>query len=349
MAATTSCLLFFFWLCTLAVASTTLNGLQSTERSQRGCKTLWPRLEWRAMNTRQKDDYIRAIGCIRSKPALDSSNPAIRTRLDELQARHIELADSVHTVGQFLPWHRQLTIIHEKMLRDECQYRGPMTYWDWSKDADTLTQIQDSPVFDPVTGFGGDGVPNTYQLPENFLEPPSRVPINPYSWRGCVQDGAFAKYPISLGPGKLVTQHCLVRSINNTYSQYLTSHAVRNATRQPTFELFRIELEGRPITPTPKMHDSAHVLVGGDMGNFYSSVADPLFFLHHSNLDRIWWIWQRADPAKRLYQISGRSTVAPPYRNVTLDDLLNFGTFFPAVPIRQVMNIESEPSCYTYV
>lgn len=137
----------------------------------------------------------------------------------------------------------------------------------------TPIRIQDSPVFDPVTGFGGDGVPNTYQLPENFLEPPSRVPINPYSWRGCVQDGAFAKYPISLGPGKLVTQHCLVRSINNTYSQYLTSHAVRNATRQPTFELFRIELEGRPITPTPKMHDSAHVLVGGDMGNFYSSVA----------------------------------------------------------------------------
>jgi len=29
--------------------------------------------------------------------------------------------------------------------------------------------------------------------------------------------------------------------------------------------------------------------VGGEMSNFYSSLADPHFYLHHANLDPIWW------------------------------------------------------------
>jgi tyrosinase len=53
----------------------------------------------------------------------------------------------------------------------------------------------------------------------------------------------------------------------------MTTSAVANATRQPTFELFRIELEGKPITPTSKMHDGGHIAVGGEMSNFYSSLA----------------------------------------------------------------------------
>ena len=86
-----------------------------------------------------------------------------------------------------------------------------------------------------------------------------------------MKDGPFSSFTVHLGPGKLVTDHCLVRGIDSSLTQYFTPSAVANATSLPNFELFRIELEGMPFTTTHKMHDSVHGAVGGDMSNFYSS------------------------------------------------------------------------------
>ena len=129
----------------------------------------------------------------------------------------------------------------------------------------------ESPIFNSVTGFGGDGVPGTYTLPPD-PDGTSKF-FTPSSFVGCVQDGPFASYVISLGPGKLITDHCLVRGLNDTFMQYFTSSAVANATRLPTFELFRVELEGRIDPPSLKMHNAGHLSVGGEMSNIYSSPA----------------------------------------------------------------------------
>ena len=75
---------------------------------------------------------------------------------------------------------------------------------------------------------------------------------------------------------------------------------------------------------------------------------DPLFYLHHSNLDRVWWGWQQMLPS-RLKEISGRSTITPPFQNITLDSKLEMGDFEASLTIREVMDIHREPSCYTYV
>ena len=131
--------------------------------------------------------------------------------------------------------------------------------------------LLESPIFDPVTGFGGNGVPGTYTLP---VDPDGTNKFFiPSSFVGCVQDGPFASYVVPLGPGKLITDHCLVRGVNDTFKQFLTSSAIQNTTKLPTFELFRIELEGKPITQDFKMHDGGHIAVGGEMSNFYSSPA----------------------------------------------------------------------------
>lgn len=52
----------------------------------------------------------------------------------------------------------------------------------------------------------------------------------------------------------------------------------------------------------------------------------------------------------RLYEISGRTTVNPPYVNVTLEWPLQMSeSIGPTIPLWQVMDIHSEHNCYTYV
>lgn len=231
-------------------------------------------------------------------------------------------------------------------------------------------RLLEASVFDSATGFGGNGVPGTYTLPPD-PDGTSKF-YDPQAFVGCVQDGPFASYVIRLGPGKLVTDHCLVRGVDDSYKKYITSTEVAKLMSLPKFEQFHVELEGKPVTADHKVHTGGHDAVGGEMTNFYSSPAgscnffiinititvtynhftynsiDPLFHLHHANLDRLWWNWQLMLPS-RLYDISGRSTTEPPFENVTLDFVLEMGLLAPNITIRDVMNIHQQPSCYTYV
>ncbi|PPQ83615.1 hypothetical protein CVT25_006300 [Psilocybe cyanescens] len=299
----------------------------------------------RTLSNLEKADYIKAVKCLQSHPARDPAMPEAKTRFDEFQAYHIVLADKIHNLGQFLPWHRHYIRSYEKGLRNECGYNGTFPYWDWTQDVGVNQSLSDAPVFDPMTGFGGNGVPGTYTLPPNNN---TDNRIFPEAFRGCLEDGPFANYTLSVGPGKLATNHCLTRGHNNDAKKYLTSAAEANVTRSPNFEVFRVQLEGEPITTDHRMHDGGHDAIGGEMSNFYSSPGEPLFYLHHANLDRIWWRWQQAN-ASRMYEVSGPSTKEEPIREVTLDYILTMGSLGPDVTIRDVMDIHSEPNCYTYV
>jgi tyrosinase len=45
-------------------------------------------------------------------------------------------------------------------------------------------------------------------------------------------------------------------------------------------------------TALEQVHGAVHNAVGGTMKTAYSP-ADPLFFLHHANIDRLWDVWAR--------------------------------------------------------
>ncbi len=45
------------------------------------------------------------------------------------------------------------------------------------------------------------------------------------------------------------------------------------------------------------IHNSTHRYVGGQMRS-PSSPTDPLFWLHHANIDRLWSNWQKKNPGK---------------------------------------------------
>lgn len=121
--------------------------------------------------------------------------------------------------------------------------------------------MKNSPIFDPVEGFGGNGLD----------VPDANGTIVPGAGGGCVTNGPFASYMLSIGPGQNVTNHCLVRRINDRLVQYGTTAQVQNTTIQTTFELFRQEAGGAFKPPPYKIHDVGHASVSGEMGNIYSS------------------------------------------------------------------------------
>lgn len=68
-----------------------------------------------------------------------------------------------------------------------------------------------------------------------------------------------------------------------------TSGQPATALAETNFNDFSPELEGAP-------HGSVHVDVGGDMSTFNNAAKDPLFYAHHSNVDKIWSDWMAVDP-----------------------------------------------------
>jgi hypothetical protein len=86
---------------------------------------------------------------------------------------------------------------------------------------------------------------------------------------------------------------------------------------------FRSFLEG--WTSPSGLHNAAHMWVGGSMMPA-TSPNDPVFFLHHANVDRIWANWQRKwlnSGSGDYLPVSG----GPPGHNLT-DGMLPWGTPF---------------------
>ncbi len=64
--------------------------------------------------------------------------------------------------------------------------------------------------------------------------------------------------------------------------------SAQSAMSSATFNSFQNALNGP--------HGSVHVTTGGQMGSVPRAGFDPIFYLHHSNVDRLWWNWQQTHP-----------------------------------------------------
>ena len=86
------------------------------------------------------------------------------------------------------------------------------------------------------------------------------------------------------------------------------------------------------------------------MGDPFASPADPIFWLHHANLDRVWWSWQAKDLKKRLRDVSGPMFLQDwgnaQGGNVTLAFPLSLGYNNWDATIANMMDIRS--LCYAY-
>ncbi|KAK0732119.1 hypothetical protein B0H67DRAFT_631880 [Lasiosphaeris hirsuta] len=236
--------------------------------------TWCPLFQRHTFTDEEKRSYIDAELCLMRKPA-NLGIRGSRTKFDEFQAAHALQTEIAHFVGQFLPFHRLFVWAHEKALRVVCNYTGSQPYWEEELDAGAFSK---SMLLDPILGFGGDGAgPN-----------------------GCIRDGPFANYTNPIGPGYIIHDHCIERQVNDMFSMAALPAVVNRCMNMTAFLDFWPCIEGGP-------HGAGHGGIGAEMLNPISSPGDPLFFLHHAWLDKLWWQWQAQDPSSRFKEIGGNN------------------------------------------
>jgi hypothetical protein len=159
----------------------------------------------------------------------------------------------VHAGPGFVPWHRELVNRFEQLLR-EIDPDLSLHYWDWT--------------FDPRTTAGG------------------RVNLFTSMFMGSDQGDAgppFASFESTEGGG-----HTHVWRAVNSGSSSLSSSPVSltdaQVTGSPTWEDFNNAIQ--------QVHGDAHGFVGGTITFSHYSFHDPFVFLLHSNVDRLYAMWQ---------------------------------------------------------
>ncbi len=89
---------------------------------------------------------------------------------------------------------------------------------------------------------------------------------------------------------------------------------LRSVMQQPSFAVFSDACED--------IHDAVHGWVGGTMGNVGYAAFDPLFWAHHTMIDRMWWLWQQQGRMNAVPAPGWGSIILEPF-NLTVGDVLN--------------------------
>ncbi|KAH7347473.1 hypothetical protein B0T11DRAFT_333582 [Plectosphaerella cucumerina] len=327
------------------------------EASKCSCVRPTIRREWRTLSVEKRLAYIDAVKCLMNKAPESSTDdlPGVRSRYDDFVGTHIVQADFAHFVGKFYPYHRLYLHSWEKAL-NTCGWTDGLPYWDWNRDFGTDEDFFNSPVFDEVTGLGGNGAwvlgNITHPEPGFSINAPWDMPDR--TGGSCIQTGPFANLTSSFGPHDNIAfnpqPECVRRDFSPQSFQDITNpDNVEMAMAQVDYGWFSMMTE-------PTIHAGGHLGVGGLYGHMadkWASPADPIFWLHHGNVDRAWWSWQKRDLKNRVNDISG-PIINFDYANefggnITLNDVIYIGeTVKLETTIREVMHIQRGPLCYDY-
>ncbi|KAK2783853.1 hypothetical protein FQN53_008915 [Emmonsiellopsis sp. PD_33] len=292
-------------------------GLPTGIQAAGNCTESYFRREWRSLSKQEKGDYLDAVQCFIDSPSVLGMNGSL---YNDFSWVHNLIANNTHTKAPFLTWHRRFIFVYEKYLQTTCGYKGALPFWDWSLDWEDPAS---SPIFDSQLGFGGDGDPKAPK----------------YQSAHCVTDSPFK----NLRPqwyGSKYDPHCLTRFFDEDwFGHYMNPAALEKVMAATTYEDFFLALEMGP-------HDIIPTGIRGDFTSF-TAPNDPIFYLHHSQLDRVWWLWQLRDKPNRVKSYGGMADSSG--RNVTLSDILPLGGLEKDIAVADVMDTEGGEMCYRYM
>jgi tyrosinase len=187
------------------------------------------------------------------------------------------MRNQAHGGPVFLPWHRMYLLRMEQQLqRLSGDADAGLPYWDWAVaggDQPTPQQLSGAPWTDSLLG-------------------PSRGPVTTGPLAGHRvrieqrDDGLWSIPPRPIERNAGVFVATLPRSTHIRTA--LDNPVYDRAPWEASVDSHRNLVEGWPNGP--QLHNRVHVWVGGDMLPG-TSPNDPVFFLNHCNVDRIWESW----------------------------------------------------------
>jgi tyrosinase len=185
----------------------------------------------------------------------------------------------------FLPWHREFIRRFELDLQKEVP-GVTLPYWDWAADA-ALRPKEDTPDIpawkqSPIWQedfMGGNGDRNNKNIVMDG-------PFKDWITQEVDENGSFSlKGRLTRNFGVDIPTPPTQTDVFNAFSLGFYD--------SPYWDVFskgfRNALEGWPNGP--QLHNRVHVWVGGTM-ELMTSPNDPVFFLNHCNVDRLWALWQ---------------------------------------------------------
>lgn len=162
--------------------------------------------------------------------------------------------ENAHGTPYFLPWHRAYLYFFERALRDRDPNAG-LVWWDWQIGPDRQASL---PAPYAKSKAGGNANPlHAAKVTKLALE---------QGRRGGMQVGATTR-----------------RETGSPFG-LPSREEVEDALERPQFIDFSRTLEG--------LHNRVHGWVGGHMGIIPFAAFDPIFWAHHTMIDRIWRLWQ---------------------------------------------------------
>jgi len=165
----------------------------------------------------------------------------------------------------FLPWHRAYLYMFERSLSDIAGTEIALPWWDWS-----------NPQSD-------SGVPAAFDNSKLALRD-AAVPIPPDLVKRVKHD---APYLLDFG-------HSPPRTVRDPdpVGGLPSPDDVKRALDAKSFDDFSEQVED--------LHDGVHGWFKRTMSAIVFAAFDPIFWAHHTMIDRLWYLWQLSHPGSSI-------------------------------------------------
>ncbi|KAF2757917.1 Di-copper centre-containing protein [Pseudovirgaria hyperparasitica] len=279
-----------------------------------------------AMDQKDKFSYYQ-LSAVHGRPFTPWNDVARKSRSDGSGAGYC-----FHISNMFLPWHRPYLAAYEKAIDDRIPFviqQFPadqrsrwerarncfrLPYWDTARrdsGGETLPSIITDETVTMDTPTGRRSVPN----PLAYYRFNSTSELGAQKW----QDWQRTYREPTTGGKDAQSNISKLKSDLNTEQPKLKKRIYDLMTSQKEYRLFSTEATGgntgnkESHDSLESVHDSAHMIIGsgsnGNNGHMWFldySAFDPIFWLHHCNMDRLGAIWQTINP--NSYVVESRTT-----------------------------------------